>query len=187
MWRKFRNWYRLYGNKDKLIVALLVLIPLSVCCIGPMAYAAFDVLRDPWIKDHMDQYITLSSDLILEKPDITGKMVIIDPDDQTVDKLHYKLPKELRARAHAEVGTVIWLQREEKKVGSYIGGGSAYQHVWTVTVIDLQSSTITGKRVFRGSEPPDTVYCKSGSVCNASGNEPASLVLDYLKSLPSRP
>jgi len=178
--------WNLSGGKDKLITALVFLTPILVCCVGPISYAAILEIRDPWIDSHMDQYLFLSSDTILETPYITGKIVIINPERKRVDPLHYKLSKELRAQAHEDVGTVVWLQREEKKVGAYLGGGSAYQHVWHVTVIDFKRGVITAKQEIRGSEPPDTVYCRSDSPCNASGDEPTSKVLEYLKSLPQK-
>src|SRR5262249_1488194 len=68
---------------------------------------------------------------------LKGKVVPVNLKSKDVDWLYYDLPDDLRPASPAEVGTVVWLDWGEVKVGQYgTGGGGAFVQTCKVTVID---------------------------------------------------
>jgi len=110
------------------------------------------------------------------------KMVVVDANDKDVDDLHFDLPADLRAANPGEVTTVVWLQWNKATVGTYEGGGNAYQWSCNVTVIDKATRTTLGSQQFTGPAPPQTFYGKAGE--SRTGDKPTDQVLNYLRSFP---
>jgi hypothetical protein len=111
---------------------------------------------------------------------LKGKVVIIDKDDGgTIDSLNSSLPEVLRANSPEEVGTVVWLNWNEERVGTYQGGGGAYVYTCVMTIIDRTSSSKVAVKRFRGGDPPYITYSHSGY-----GSRPD--IISYLTNLPRR-
>ena len=111
---------------------------------------------------------------------------MIDLEGDLFGDLYYKLPKELRASKHEEVGTIIFVNEQEKKVGSYLGGGKAYRYEWTITIVNFIEGSLVDQQTFLGSQPPDEIYCRKESVCEGRGDKPVTQAVDYLISLPRK-
>jgi hypothetical protein len=110
------------------------------------------------------------------------KVVVIDVADKDVDSLHFDLPDDLRAATPAEVTTVVWLNWSKNQIGTYTGGGSAYQWSCQVTVIDKATRTTIRQQTFTGSRPPQSVRARRGT--SHSGDKPTDQVINFLRGLP---
>ena len=113
---------------------------------------------------------------------VTGKVIPVNKGANKVDDLYFSLPKDFRATAPAEVGTVVWLDWRTESVGTYTDGAGAYQIACEATVIDKERALIVGKSTFHGSSPP-SVKSRGGS---CTGSKPTDEVVQYLTRLPSR-
>jgi len=116
------------------------------------------------------------------EPYLSGKVVILDKKNGTVDPMFRSLKSDLRANTIDEVKTIIWLEWGEELVGRYTSGGGAYVYNCAVTVIDRQSATLLETRHFRGSQPPSS---KQG-YGSAYGSKPDDDIVAYIESLPRK-
>jgi hypothetical protein len=96
--------------------------------------------------------------------------------------LFWELPSELRPRNPDEVGTVLWLDWEEKPFSvpyiQFTYRIIGIQYVCKVTIIDRATNEKIGEKTFTGSDPRG-----SGQY---SGDKPYPQIVKYLQSLPRK-
>ncbi len=118
-----------------------------------------------------------------DNPYVKGKVIPVNLKSKDVDWLYYDLPDDLRPASPADVGTVVWLDWGERKVGQYgASGGGAFVQTVRVTVIDKARGAIVGEAYLEGGPPPKT----SRRGASASGSKPTDRVVTYLRGLPRR-
>ena len=141
------------------------------------------VIPDPFYKTHMDEYIDIPNlTHATEEPYITGKVITINITEKKLDDILNKLPSELRAKNHDEVGMVVWLEWGRTLVGTYTGGAKGYAHTCNVTLINFVNNTIIDEQYFRGTDPPE-IKVVGG---DAYGSMPTQDIVDYIKGLPQK-
>jgi hypothetical protein len=168
-----------------IIVVLFIIAGNAVCC-GVIYLVNLPLYRvQKAFEGHLEAYLQEPGASPVGGPYTGSKIVVLDADKKTIDKLHLKLPREQRAAVPEDVGLIVWVTREERKVGSYIGGGSAYQWFYKVSVIDPSVPKVLERQTFAGSEPPSSISCPANSTspCTGRGNEPVKQVVEYLKGL----
>jgi hypothetical protein len=98
------------------------------------------------------------------------------------EDVYWLLPSELRARTADEVGTVVWLDWEEKAFTvpyiQFTRRIIGIQYVCRVTVIDRTTNEKVGEQIFLGSDP-------RGSDKYA-GSRPYEAIAQYLRRLPRK-
>jgi hypothetical protein len=124
---------------------------------------------------------------------IVGKIVAIDQGQSfkevNADGLSFiqqQLPKDVRADNPDEVGTVLLLDWERRKTGTYGTAkitGYAYRVHCQLFLIDATHKTLLAKRTFDGDPPPGAV--PSGE--DGYGGFPTQSILAYLRTLPQEP
>jgi hypothetical protein len=144
-------------------------------------------LQDPF-KDHVREYSTVSGlkNSVRTSPHRTqaylkGKIITVNKKENRIDDIYFKLPEELRATKPEDVGTIVWLDWGEDRVGFYLGShGDATVNTCHVTIIDKSVPAIVGEINFRGSDPPERSYGSS------SGSMPTEVIVNYLRNLPKK-
>jgi hypothetical protein len=158
-------------------LVLVVLVSVGIW------YTMRTVRRSPF-RNQMASYLaqpTATADLNAPRKPVK-RMVVVDPNEQDLDDLHFDLPDDLRAATPADVTTVVWLRWNQATVGTYSSGGNAYQWSCDVMVIDLPTRTTIGSQHFDGAPPPARVSGKRGQ--SHSGDKPTQAILNYLQSFP---
>lgn len=92
-----------------------------------------------------------------------GKLGVADWETGDVE-FHFvsKIPPAIRASGPEDLGTLLLIDRQKVKVGSYIDEatgeptGDAFRWVWDARLVDVASSTVIARREFVGEEPPET-------------------------------
>jgi hypothetical protein len=96
--------------------------------------------------------------------------------------LFWDLPSDLRPRNPDEVGTILWLDWEEKSFSvpyiQFTYRVIGIQYVCKVTVIDRATNEKIGEQTFVGSDPRG-----SG---NYAGDKPYPQIIQYLQGLPRK-
>ncbi len=110
------------------------------------------------------------------RPYLKGKVVLVDRNKRELDGLHRAIPEGMRAENVGEVGTVIWLEWDNK----WVRGGRA--PTCKVTVIDRARNVVVGEMTFEGDPPP---------MPNAIDRfptevRPNAFIVDWIKSLPRK-
>jgi hypothetical protein len=118
------------------------------------------------------------------RPQIKGKVVIVDRKARLLDDMHWDLSGDLRADTPDEVGTVVWVDWGSESVGTYTTGRVATISTCTVSVIDFASHTLLARKVFKGAEPPYSVQRPKSEKGPIEGPKPTGEILTYLESLP---
>jgi hypothetical protein len=114
---------------------------------------------------------------------VKGKVIPVDLANQKIDWFYYDLPDDLKARTPEQVGTVVWLEWGERKVGQYgTSGGGAFVRTCNVTVIDHAQRAIVGRHYIEGGPPPTT----SRRGASQYGSYPTEGIVNYLRGLPRR-
>jgi hypothetical protein len=94
----------------------------------------------------------------------------------------WELPSDLRPRNPDEVGTVLWLDWEEKPFSvpyvQFTYRIVGIQYVCKVTVIDRVTNEKIGVKTFLGSDPRGTDQY--------AGDKPYPQIIQYLQSLPKK-
>jgi hypothetical protein len=181
----------------KIFLIILLVIGLGVGGFFGIRYLARESELGPF-NDHITEYLSAAdpgaANPVVPNPPgagqpanqgayIKGKVIPVDVKSKSVDWLFYDLPPKLQPAAPAEVGTVVWLEWDQRQVGQYgTGGGGAYVQTCRVTVIDKAERRVLSQTVFEGGPPPRT--SRRGS--SASGPKPTDRVIQYLQSLPTR-
>lgn len=93
--------------------------------------------------------------------------------------LYFDLPDNLKATTPTDLNTVVQIYREQRDVGNYTDGGDALQWIYQITVVDYATGRLVDATTLTGSEPPQSKSSRG----DASGSEPRSDALDYLKEL----
>jgi hypothetical protein len=110
---------------------------------------------------------------------VKGKVIPVDLKNNKIDWFYY----DLRANQPEEVGTVVWLEWGEKKVGQYgASGGGAFVRTCNVTIIDHAQRLIVGRHYAEGGPPPTT----SRRGASQYGSYPTENIVNYLRGLPRR-
>jgi hypothetical protein len=132
-------------------------------------------MEPPASSDAADSYIRGRVLPIVHQPE-SGRGVGVAPD------LYWALPRGVRARTPDEVGTVVWLDWEEKTItgpyNGFVDQVTGIQYVCKVTLIDKRANRKLAERTFRGSDPTG-----SGRF---QGDKPHKEIVDYLKGLPHK-
>ena len=72
-----------------------------------------------------------------------------------------KIPADMRATSAEDFGTLLLLDRQKVKVGTYVDEisgevtGEAYRWVWDASLVDVASRTIVAQRQFVGKDPSE--------------------------------
>jgi len=160
---------------------------LAALLVAGVYFGVRGLIRHPQVKPfagHLSAYASLSGlQRAADGAYISGKVIAIDKERSKVDSVFFSLPKDLRATMPEEVGTVIWLEWDERIVGTYTDGAKGYQITCQVTVIDKDNAAIVASQSFAGSRPPGT---KSGSG-SRSGSKPTGDIVQFITALPRRP
>jgi hypothetical protein len=173
------------GNKVFLII--LLVIGLGVGGFFGARYLLRESELGPF-NEHVQEYLSAANPPAGGQPNnqaayIKGKVIPVNVKSKDVDWLYYDLPPSLKPKTPAEVGTVVWLEWDERQVGQYgSGGGGAFVQTCRVTVIDKAERRVLSQVVVEGGQPPRT--SRRGS--SASGSKPTEQVVNYLKTLPTR-
>jgi hypothetical protein len=168
---------------NKILLLILLVIGLGVGGFFGIRYLARQGELGPF-NDQINDYTAPAARVGKEEsPYVKGKVIPVNLKSKDVDWLYYDLPDNLRPTSPGEVGTVVWLDWGEVKVGQYgSGGGGAFVQTCKVTVIDKARRAIVGETVVRGSDPPRS--SRRGS--SASGSKPTTEVVQYLNRLPRK-
>jgi hypothetical protein len=113
------------------------------------------------------------------EPRVVGKVLPINLDGRKPDHLYFDMPEGMRAAKPEEVGTVVLLNWGKEQVGTYTGGGAAYQQTCQVTVVNHKTKKVIVSQMFLGGEPPQTT--KSST---ATGSSPGPDIVRFLGQLP---
>ena len=113
-----------------------------------------------------------------ETPYIRGKVVVVQLWNKKLDQFYFWLPKELRAAAPDQVGSIVWLHctgTTEKVVFAAGAKKETHNYICDVAVIDRSVSAIVAKQTFKKT---------AGEI----GYEEALYqdIVDYLVSLPHK-
>jgi hypothetical protein len=176
---------------------ILLILILSLPATGLIIYSINNAIYLGPFKDHVREYVTVSG---LKNPArssphrtqayLKGKIIPVNKTENKIDDIYYSLPEGLRATKPEDVGTIVWLDWGEDKVGhycsEYIPGcfssdDPAIVNTCDVTIIDKSIPAIVVERNFRGSDPPQKT--KGGG---ASGSMPTEEIVDYLQNLPKK-
>jgi hypothetical protein len=117
---------------------------------------------------------------------VKGRMVVVNVNDRSLDDLHFALPNDLSASRPDEVGTVVLLTWEKRKVsgdGPISGRFSAqYQMIVQVKVFDWESKAAIAGNLFFGRMPGGGFRSLQDSV---TGPKPDNAqLLTFLTGLP---
>lgn len=95
-------------------------------------------------------------------PVLHGKLGVADWDTGGVESFYVsKIPEDMRATSAEDLGTLLLLDRQKVKVGTYVDEasgevtGEAYRWVWDASLVDVASRTVVAKRQFVGKDPPE--------------------------------
>lgn len=112
---------------------------------------------------------------------IKGRVVLLE--GKRLSVWQEDLPARLRAVEPDDVGTVVLVKEQDRKVGEYSGGDPAWQSVWRVTVVDLAKGRVVGRALLSGAYPPTVADIQAGE---NHGPPPWEDFVAYLKKLPRR-
>jgi hypothetical protein len=103
-----------------------------------------------------------------------------------IDFLQDKFATDQRARKVEEIGSVVWLDCDTYRVGTYSnGGGTAGKTICDVRIVDVTLPALVGVKRFAGSDPPGVASVRTPGG-GALGSDPRQEILVYLETLPSR-
>jgi hypothetical protein len=114
---------------------------------------------------------------------LKGKVVLVESELKALSVFHDDLPGSLRATTPEEVGTVVLIRQNWKKIGKYSDGEPALQDIWRITVVDLSRSKVVGRALLRGDYPSTVADTSAGE---NYGDPPWHELVAYLKELPRR-
>lgn len=165
-----------------------LIVVICALAIGGGLYELVRIVRMAPFKARLSEYILASQTERHEQPYIRGKIVTVDERTREIDDLFLSLPEELQAGTPDQVGTVVWLNCTDRKVGYYGNHekdnlSPAIQSSCGVTVVDLTLPATTDRRSFSGSPPPSTTTHSTGG---ESGGSPTDRIIEYLKGLPRK-
>jgi hypothetical protein len=86
---------------------------------------------------------------IMLPPRSKGRIHIVNG----IPEMEEVIPQALRAEHEADADTIIKVQLQPARVGSYTDGSPAYSQVCIVDVIDVRESVLIDRRGFKGSMP----------------------------------
>jgi hypothetical protein len=112
---------------------------------------------------------------------ISGKLITVDVQDQSIDYLYFDLPDDLRADTPDQVGTVVQLRWSKTKVAEYTNGKPAYRQTCHAAVMNKGTGELVAEGDFQGGDPPSTI---KSSQPDGTGSKPDKEVVDFLKRLP---
>jgi hypothetical protein len=135
-----------------------------------------------------------------EQAYITGTLVFFDKATQTIPHsgsqltvdpaIAYDAYQNPEGISMADIGTIIVVDYEDKKVFTYNDGTPAYQTTCDLTVVDKTRDAIVDQKSFIGPLPPSSFTCKIGAVntCpdSVSGGYPSKEMKEYIDSLPPK-
>jgi len=116
-------------------------------------------------------------------PELVGRIVIVDMDENAFDPLTMQLPDDLFPTHPSQVGTVIqvhWLQEID---GQYVDGATAYRWRVVFCFVNLLTGEVSPHQSLLGSPPP---YEKNDRD-DRSGRKPINRFFEYLMRLPRKP
>src|SRR5262249_6986021 len=89
---------------------------------------------------------------------VKGKLIPVSfgKGKTSVDWMYFSLPSDLGGGKPEEVGTIVWLEWSDQKVGDYTDGSSALVYHCKVAVIDKESRLLLAEQDFRGGDPPES-------------------------------
>ena len=94
---------------------------------------------------------------------LVGKVLPVNVADHSPDHLYFDIPDGLRASRPEEVGTVVLLLWGKEQVGTYEGGGGAYQQTCDVVLVNHKTKKTMHSQRFLGSFPPQTTTSNSAT------------------------
>jgi hypothetical protein len=135
-----------------------------------------------FVNEYSNYTALLNSNLpIASAPFRSGKVYIARANSTPdFDDLEMALPESMRPKSPQDVDYLARIVTEEKVVGRYSSGGSAYQWVWRLKVVDVHSKQIVINTDISGSAPPSSIRVKRGSSGSGHGSEPRSETINFL-------
>jgi len=74
------------------------------------------------------------------------------------------IPSDKKASRPEDVKIIVYVEKQKRESGSYVGGGRAYMRVYEVKLIDIKSWEILAQSSFTGGEPPKTVAAGASGI-----------------------
>lgn len=129
-------------------------------------------------------------------PYVRGKIVAVNISEnryqnrqrrREIDPLRGDLPVELRGESPEEIGTAVWLDWTEHRIGTYSapgssGGVGAYVYLCQATLVDLVEKRVLVERPFLGAAPDQRVGISR--IRDVYGEKPTKQIVDWLSELP---
>lgn len=109
-----------------------------------------------------------------------GKILPFNSETNSVDKVFFLLPQSLAPKDTSEIGMIIKLTRQQKKVGTYDDNTFAFQRSISLRFYDLKTSEVFGGMTIYGTPPPNS---KSDNGDNYGGDPEKSLI-EFFENLP---
>lgn len=129
-------------------------------------------------QDTLSERFKLPKDLIV----ISGKLVVVNLKDKSIDPIFNDLPKELKPENPDQVKTVLWIQcNPQPSYRKYIDGSTSYNNVCSLTFIDLISKKYLWKDTVTVSPPLSKKMGTDHNVIDPSDN-----ILSYLQNIPHK-
>jgi len=156
-----------------LLVSLAVLFVLGIVLSVVIAVALPGIrqrqaeekarFEQPFL-DQMDAFTTQFR-VMAGSGKLTGKILMIDPEERTIHEWFYSLGSRNTAQTPGEVQVLVWIDCREVEPFHYLGGNGwpqlVYLEACKVTVIDWPSKTIRASQEFSGQRPPDEIQIGS--------------------------
>jgi hypothetical protein len=122
------------------------------------------------------------------EPRTIGRVLVLDREagGWHVSDAQLYLPSNLRADEPYQVSTLVWIDYEKSRVGTYAGQSiPAYKLKATANIVDLKTKqTIARKGDFEGGPPPEQAPADG---LPGYGSKPSKEIAEYLASLPHSP
>ena len=100
------------------------------------------------------------------------RFVVYDTDAQRYINTSY-LPDEYKAATPDDVAAVLMVDVSKRVVGTYSGGGNAYQYVYSLSLRSCKDGTEYGSLKVYGGDPPQTIRTRIFSTNHsATGSKP---------------
>lgn len=112
---------------------------------------------------------------------VHGKIYIVkNALEMEFHDIEAKIPEFLKPKHPDEVDYLVFISEEERLVGHYSRGGSAYQWVWHIRAVNVKTKTIDLMEDILGSRPPQTISVRRGGSGNGWGEKPENECIRYL-------
>lgn len=168
---------RVHWKGALLVTGLMAMAGGAIFVYGQINEAKIDAVTQP--HQHLIDKV-LSGPLPAARvgpPFGSRRLLLVNTASKKVDWLFFDLPASMRANTPEEVGLVVLLTAENRKVGQYGNGKPAYQTVVRAKFIDLETNASAPDKEFLGDEPPGSIPSRASM---GIGRPPNAAIVEYL-------